>query len=91
MLPLPPEDPDARIEMTRMGGETPGGSSTNASTCGFSGSGRTFEDKARDGSGPKYQKLGKGRSARVVYRVGDLLAWLNSQTRASTTTDPEAA
>ncbi|MCB9718384.1 MAG: helix-turn-helix domain-containing protein [Myxococcales bacterium] len=52
---------------------------------------RTLEDWARDGKGPPFQKLGTGRSARVVYRVGDLLDWLDAQTRASTTTDPEAA
>lgn len=52
---------------------------------------RTLEDWARDGKGPPFQKLGTGRSARVVYRVGDLLEWLDAQTRASTTVDPEAA
>lgn len=52
---------------------------------------RTTEDWARAGKGPPFRKFGTGRSARIVYRVGDLLAWLDSQTRASTTTDPEAA
>lgn len=51
---------------------------------------RTTEDWARDGKGPAFRKLGTGRSARIVYRVGDLLEWLNAQARSSTTNDPEA-
>jgi len=52
---------------------------------------RTTEDWARDGKGPPFRKLGTGRSARIVYRVGDVLEWLNAQARSSTTSDPGAA
>lgn len=52
---------------------------------------RTTEDWARDGKGPPFHKFGTGRSARIVYRVGDLLAWLEAQRRSSTTTTHEAA
>lgn len=52
---------------------------------------RTTEDWARAGKGPPLRKLGSARSCRVLYRVGDLLEWLDAQTRASTTTGPEAA
>lgn len=52
---------------------------------------RTTEDWARDGKGPAFRKFGTGRSARIVYRVGDLLAWLDAQRRSSTTTTPGAA
>jgi hypothetical protein len=52
---------------------------------------RTTEDWARDGKGPAFRKFGTGRSARIVYRVGDLLTWLDAQRRSSTTTTPEAA
>lgn len=48
---------------------------------------RTTEDWARDGKGPPFRKFGTGRSARIVYRVGDLLAWLDAQRRVSTTSD----
>lgn len=40
---------------------------------------RTTEDWAREGKGPVYCKLGTGRSARIVYRVRSLLAFLDSQ------------
>jgi hypothetical protein len=52
---------------------------------------RTTEDWARDGKGPAFRKFGSGRSARIVYRVGDLLSWLDAQRRSSTTTTTEAA
>lgn len=47
-------------------------------------SSRTFEDWAVSGRGPCYRKLGTGRSARVVYQIGDLLDWLNSNRKKST-------
>ncbi len=35
-------------------------------------------------NGPHHQKLGKGRTSRVVYALNDVIAWLNSQRRTST-------
>ncbi len=51
----------------------------------------TLEDWAREGKSPPYCKLGEGRSSRVVMRVGSLLEFMESRTRASTTVDPGAS
>lgn len=52
---------------------------------------RTMEDWARDGTGPVFHKLTPGRSGRILYRVSDLLDWLGTRRRTSTTQDPRAA
>lgn len=51
---------------------------------------RTMEDWARDGTGPVFHKLTPGRSGRILYRVSDLLAWLGTRRRTSTTQAPLA-
>lgn len=47
---------------------------------------RTLEGLRYRGDGPPFAKLGKGRSARILYRRTDLDAWIASQLRQSTTT-----
>jgi len=37
-----------------------------------------------EGVGPRYFKLGRGRGARVLYRLSDLVAWVESFERQST-------
>lgn len=48
-------------------------------------SGRTLEKHRTYGTGPRYSKLG----GRVVYRLDDLLAWVERGSKASTS-DPGA-
>ncbi|MEL6291685.1 MAG: helix-turn-helix domain-containing protein [Pseudomonadota bacterium] len=50
----------------------------------FRMSGRTFERQRVQGDGPPFVKLGNGSRARVVYRGADLIAWIESQIRNST-------
>lgn len=45
---------------------------------------RTLEGMRSSGHGPKFAKLGRGRSGRIVYRRGDLDAWVASRIRTST-------
>lgn len=45
---------------------------------------RTLEGMRSSGDGPPYAKLGRGRSGRIVYRRGDLDAWVASRIRTST-------
>jgi hypothetical protein len=47
---------------------------------------RTLETMRTRGGGPPFAKYGEGRSARVVYRLCDLDAWIASRVRVSTTT-----
>ncbi len=44
----------------------------------------SFERMRSQGDGPPFIKLGKGKRAKVVYRRGDLEAWLNRQRFNST-------
>ena len=37
-----------------------------------------------EGVGPRYFKLGNGRAARVLYRLSDLVAWVEGFERRST-------
>ncbi|MCX4244272.1 helix-turn-helix domain-containing protein [Paraliomyxa miuraensis] len=46
---------------------------------------RTLETMRTRGGGPPFAKLGDGRSSRVLYRKGDLDAWIASRVRQSTT------
>lgn len=46
---------------------------------------RTLEGMRHRGGGPPFAKLGKGQSARILYRRTDLEAWVASQIRLSTT------
>lgn len=48
---------------------------------------RTWEGRRRKGGThtPKFIKLGKGNSARILYRWSAVLDWLEQQTRQSTT------
>lgn len=48
-------------------------------------SARTLEGMRYRGDGPPFAKLGKGRSARILYRHADLVGWVASQVRQSTT------
>lgn len=50
-------------------------------------SGRTLEKWRVQGQGPNYIKAGK----RVLYRQSDLLAWLDSRRRRSTSDDATTA
>lgn len=45
---------------------------------------RTAERQRVQGDGPPFVKLGNGSRARVVYRGADLIAWIESQIRNST-------
>lgn len=45
---------------------------------------RTLEGFRRGTEGPKFAKLGPGRSARIRYRRCDLEAWVASRLRQST-------
>ncbi|MEL6103431.1 MAG: helix-turn-helix domain-containing protein [Pseudomonadota bacterium] len=45
---------------------------------------RTAERQRVQGDGPPFVKLGNGSRARVVYRGADLIAWIESQVRNST-------
>jgi len=47
-------------------------------------SNRTLEAKRIDGSGPRYQKVGPGKRAKVVYRVEELDKWLANHQHSST-------
>ena len=38
-----------------------------------------------EGKGPKFTKLGPGRNAPVVYRLADVLAWMEENSFQSTT------
>lgn len=42
---------------------------------------RTLEDWRLDGKGPNYIKLGKGPTARVLYRLEAVESWLTHQER----------
>lgn len=46
---------------------------------------RTLEGFRRRGDGPKFSKLGDGRSARILYPRAEIDAWIASRLRASTT------
>lgn len=46
---------------------------------------RTLEGMRHRGDGPPFAKLGKGQSARILYRRADLDAWVASRLRQSTT------
>jgi len=45
---------------------------------------KTLERYRASGAGPRYIKLGSGRSGRVRYRRVDLEAWIAKHRRAST-------
>lgn len=45
---------------------------------------RTLMCKRVNGSGPPYRKLGSGKKSAVRYYLPDVLAWLESQSRANT-------
>ena len=49
---------------------------------------RTLEDMRLNGTGPRYNKLGPSKRARVVYREEDLLAWVNRYGYSSTSEYP---
>jgi hypothetical protein len=51
---------------------------------------RALEGMRVRGGGPLYVKLGSGPRARVMYREGDLLAWIEGGARRSTS-DPGVA
>jgi hypothetical protein len=42
---------------------------------------RTLEGMRFNAQGPRYIKLGTGARAKVVYRISDLDAWLDQNTR----------
>lgn len=46
---------------------------------------RTLEAWATEGYGPPYARMGRGTNAPAVYRIGDLLAFVASTMRRSTT------
>jgi hypothetical protein len=43
-----------------------------------------FNQKRFTGDGPRFQKLGAGKRSRVVYKRGDVLAWLHANEHLST-------
>lgn len=45
---------------------------------------RTLERMRTTGDGPPFLKAGGGKRARVLYRRGDLNAWINGQVYRST-------
>jgi hypothetical protein len=49
---------------------------------------RTLEDMRLNGTGPRYNKLGPGKRARVVYQEADLLVWVNRYGYGSTSEYP---
>ena len=49
---------------------------------------RTLERLRVDGTGPKFIKAGRGKRARVLYRVADLKEWLESDVYQSTSEYP---
>ncbi len=46
-----------------------------------------LEKERRKGTGPRYVKAGRGRTARVFYRREDIEAWIEANLRRSTS-DP---
>lgn len=48
---------------------------------------RTLEAMRTRGSGPAYAKYGEGRSATIVYRLSQIMAWVAGRERTSTSTD----
>jgi hypothetical protein len=45
---------------------------------------RTLERYRVEGTGPKFIKVGRGKRARVLYRLTDLRAWLDGSVYQST-------
>lgn len=64
--PTPPDDSHDRLLKTRDVAELTGLSE------------RTFERMRVTGQGPRFYKLGPGLRARVVYRLSDVKAWIES-------------
>jgi predicted DNA-binding transcriptional regulator AlpA len=59
-----------------------------AETCKLTGlSARTLQRMRLDGSGPRFAKLGR----RILYRRGDVLAWVTANTHDSTSAATVAA
>lgn len=49
---------------------------------------RTLERMRVEGGGPRYLKVGGGKRSRVLYREGEILAWLEQNSFGSTSEYP---
>lgn len=49
---------------------------------------RTLERMRVEGNGPRYLKVGGGKRSRVLYREGEILAWLERNSFGSTSEYP---